>query len=331
MKRRDLIAGVLAFGVLSNARGQLRKKLPAMGLLSAWPPPSDEEFSKLQSLSHFRRLGWIDGETFRIERGYAGHEGRLRKVADALVAKGVDVIWALGPEAALAAAASTKTIPIVFWGVGYPVEQGLVQSLARPGGNVTGVTVFDGIGVYQKQLEILREFLPGIKRVAWLRTPSATRTVSGADPGAHAPIVDAATAHDIRLQQFDLHRDEDIPRALNEIAERRPDAIWVFGTMLTLRHRQRILEFAEQQRMPGIYFDRSWVEAGGLVSYGANGLSGIWRSAEYVDRILRGAKPAELPVELPRTYEIAVNLRTASRLGLEIPQSLLARADRVVE
>jgi putative ABC transport system substrate-binding protein len=331
VKRRDLLAGLLAVGAFSCAHAQPRTTLRTLGLLSAFPPPSDEEFSKLQSLSHFRRLGWIDGGNFRIERAYSGHEGRLPQFAKALAEKRVDVIWALGPEAALAAAGATKTIPIVFWGVGYPVEQGLVDSLARPGRNVTGVTVFDGIGVYQKQLELLREIVPGVKRVAWIRTPSAIRTLGGANPDLHAPIVAAARTVDVVLQQIDLHRDEDVDRAFAEIAHWRAEAMWVFGTMMTLRHRPRIVEFAARERIPAIYFDRSWVELGGLVSYGAHGLSGIWRSVEYVDRILRGAKPSELPVEMPSRYELAFNLKTARQLNLNISQTLIARADRVIE
>jgi putative ABC transport system substrate-binding protein len=331
VNRRDLLAGLLAAGALSCAQAQPRSTLRTVGLLSAFPPPSDEEFSKLQSVSQFRRLGWIDGENFRIERAYSGHEGRLAQFAKALVEKRVDVIWALGPEAALAAAEATKTVPIVFWGVGYPVEQGLVDSLARPGRNVTGVTVFDGIGVYQKQLELLREIVPGLTRVAWIRTPSAIRTLGAENLDLHAPIVAAARTLDVVLQQIELHRDEDIDRAFAEITQRRPEAMWVFGTMMTLRHRARIVEFAARERIPAIYFDRSWVELGGLVSYGAHGLSGISRSIEYVDRILRGAKSSELPVEMPSRYELAVNLKTARQLSLNISQTLIARADRVIE
>lgn len=302
-----------------------------LGFLSPAPAPSDQEFAKGNGVSRLRELGWIDGQTLRIERGFSGHEDRLPEVAAALVQKRVDVIWALGPEATLAAARLTKTIPIVFWGVGYPVEQGLVESLGRPGRNVTGIAAFAGIGVYQKQIELLQQILPGATRVAFIRTPSSVVTMAGEDFGAHLPVIAAAKSLGVQLLELPARRDADFDALFEQIVQARAQAMCVGGTMLTLRNRRHILEFESRQRVPGMYFDRSWVELGGFVSYGANAVSEYRRSANYVDRILRGAKPAELPVELPSVYEIAVNLKTARAMGVTVPQSALARADRVIE
>jgi putative ABC transport system substrate-binding protein len=330
MKRRDSIATLLAL-IAWPRLARTQAKVAALGFLSPQPMPTEQEFAKFRFVSKLRELGWIDGQSLRIERGFSGHEDRLPEVAAALVEKRVSVILAVGPEAALAAARLTKTIPIVFWGVGYPVEQGLVQSLGRPGGNVTGVTAFEGIGIYQKQLELLLQVIPEAKRVAWIRTPGAAITMAGHDSGMQMPVLSAAKTLGIEVREFPVYRDTDFETVFKGIAESGAQAMSVGGTMLTLRNRGRILEFAGRERVPGIYFDRSWVELGGLMSYGANGVAGFLRAVELVDRILRGGKPGEIPVELPSIYEIALNLKTAKALGLKIPQSILARADRVIE
>ena len=341
---------------LVGARVAFAQAVPVVGLLSPLPAPTDAEFTKFATITRLRGLGWIDGKNVRVERAFAGHEGRLPEFAAKLVQQRVDVIWALGPEAALAAARVTTTIPIVFWGVGYPVEQGLVQSLARPGRNATGVTALEGIGIYQKQLELLQDILPRARRVAWIRAPSAIRTITGEDSGTHAPIMAAAKTFGVELHDLPVHRDDDFDKVFEEIRRSHFHAMWVLGTMLTVRNRSRILAFAEQQRLPSMYFvqpdnmmtlerarivrlankgklpvmywRKEFVEAGGLIAYGADNPAQYRRAATYVDK---GAKPGDLAVEQVSNYELIVNLKAAKAIGLRFPQGIRMRADRVIE
>jgi putative ABC transport system substrate-binding protein len=330
MKRRDAITAMVALLALPHA-GTAQTRMPVVGFLSPIAAPKGEELERFRAFVRLRELGWIEGKTVHIEPGFSNGEHRLAEVAKTLVDKHVDVIWAIGPEAALAAARLTSSIPIVFWGVGYPVEQGLVQSLGRPGRNITGVTWFSGIGVYQKMLELVQQIVPGARRVGWIQTPSALATISGDQVNAYAQVEAAAKALTIELMLLPVHRDQDFDAVFQEMLRARPDALCVGGTMLTLRNRARILEFANSHRIPSVYSDRSWVELGGLVSYGANNVVEYLRAAEYVDRILRGAKPADLPVLLPSVYEIVLNLKTAKLIGVNVAPSVLVRAERVIQ
>ena len=330
--RRRLILAAAALAAAPIVRGQ--RRLPVLGILSPHhlPPPTflaNNPFS-----NRLRALGWSEAQTLTIERAYGeGREDALPSLAEALVRKRVDVIWAVGPEAAVAAARATKSIPVVFWGVALPVEQELVDSLARPGRNVTGVSWYQGPGVDMKRLEALREIASEAKRLAHLHVPTAAATVSGQPhrSPAIAPFAEAAGAMGFLIRRFDVTTVSELRAAFGDIVAWNPDALTSAATTLTFRERGSIVDFANRNRLPAGYGNRVFAEAGGLMSYGAaDGLS-FPRCAEYVDMILRGATAAELPVEIPRDYELVLNLKTAKALGFTVSQPLLLRADRVIE
>lgn len=328
-RRQFVISGsmLLAVPFLSSARAQ--KRLPALGILSPHRKPPPDELAKSPLRVRLRELGWEDGKTLHYENAYGeGREDRMPELAAALVAKKVDVIWALGPEAAVAAARATSTIPIVFWGVGTPVEQGLIESLARPGRNVTGVAWSASPGVELKRLELLREIAPAGKRLALIIVATAAQKGSSESRS----VFGAATQRlGYEFKAFPVVKSEDLEPAFAAILAWGAQALNVPSTPLTMRERQRIVDFANRNRLPGAYALPDFVEAGGLVSYAIDWRPTFARSADYVDRILRGAKPGDLPVELPSRYVTAVNLKTAKMLGLKIPQSVLLRTDRVIE
>jgi putative ABC transport system substrate-binding protein len=250
-----------------------------------------------------------------------------------LVAKKVDVIWTSSPLGTVAAARATNTIPIVFWRSGFPVELGLVDSLARPGRNVTGLTFADPDTIL-KRYQLLREIAPSVRRLAILWPSNTLRGVSG-DMINLDPLWARLDAflRDLRFEvrKFEVLKDADVEPALAAIAQWRADSLSVPATPETISERKRIIDFARRNRLPTIYQTRDWVEAGGLFSYGIVEEPTLVRTAELVDRILRGAKPADLPVELPNLYELTVNLATAKALGIKVPQSILLRADKVIE
>lgn len=315
------------------ARTQNAKSLPVLGILSPHRKPPPESGATNPLRKRMEELGWFVGKTHLVESAYGdGHEERLPELAATLVAKKVDVIWALGPEAAVAAARATKTIPIVFWGVAYPVEQGLVESFARPGRNATGVAWSASPEFDAKRVQLLREIAPDGRRLAHLNVPSAVSTVSGGRVATAGGAVDgAARSLGFELRKFPVLKAADFEPAFAAIVAWGAQALLVAGTTVTARARKPIAEFALRERLPAIYTLSGFVEAGGLISYAIDRRATMARSMDYVDRILRGAKPAELPVDLPSHYELAVNLKTARALGLTIPQSILLRADRVIE
>lgn len=331
-RRRFLLAaGALAASPLAVAQSPTKPSRLAILSPNQYPTPqfiADNPFS-----NRLRQLGWIEGETLLVERVYAeGREDRLAGLAEGIARKPVDVIWAIGPEAALAAQRATRSIPIVFWGVSYPVEQGLVESLSRPGGNVTGIAFITGAELHTKRLEILRELAPGAKRVAELAVTSATRDVAGRQTRMRRDAVQAA-AHKLEFEarEFGVATAEEVRAALAAIAEWRADALVMGAAFVTWRQRQRIADFAAEHRMPSVHGSCEYVEVGGLVSHGPYMPRTFERAAEYVDKVLRGANAAELAVELPSDYEICVNLNTAVAIGVTLPQSLLLRATKVFE
>jgi putative ABC transport system substrate-binding protein len=330
-RREFLIAsgGLLAAQVV---HAQSRTRIPTLGILTPHPrSPAEKPGTDIVSIT-LKKHGWIVGETLLIERPDAGgREERLPELAASLVAKKVDVIWALGPEAALAAARATRTIPIVFWGVAFPIEQGFIESYARPGRNVTGVAWYAAPEVDAKRLELLKQIAPARKRLALLSVPTAARTVEGKLTVMKGGTIPAAAALGYELHSFAVEKQEDFEGAYAAILGWRAEAITVSGTTLTVRERGRIVDFANRNRLPSAYTLRDFVEAGGLVSYAIDWRPTMARSMEHVDRILRGANPATLPVDLPSSYETAVNLKTARLLGLTIPTSILLGADRVIE
>lgn len=280
------------------------------------------------------RLGWIDGQTLRVVHAYAdGREDRLDELARDLVGKRVDLIWARGPEAAVVAARATQSIPIVFSAVAFPVEMGLVDSLGHPGRNSTGVAYLAGDGSQvAKPVEYLRQIAPDATRIASLWSAHNLRTLAGEEYKEGYVLSERW----VRRWGFEYRMEyvttpADYEAAFERILAWRAHALWALTTPLNFRERGRIVEFARRNRLPSAHDTRYFVEAGGLVSYGPD-LTGIAvQSVRYLDRVLRGAYPSELAVELPSKIELAVNLATARELGLTVPQSLLLRADRVVE
>jgi len=330
-RRRFLVAaGALAAAPL--ARPQPGKRLPTLGILSFQKRPPPEFIADNPFSNRLRALGWVEGRTIAIERAYTeGREDLLPAAAERLVDARADLIWAIGPEAAVAAARATKTVPIVFWGVPFPVEQGLVETIARPGRNVTGVAWYAGPGVDTKQLEILREIAPHAKRLAYLVVPTAGASVGGGKVAVPTVFRPAAAALGFELRDFSIATAQDLEPAFASILAWKAQALVVAGTILTVRERNRIVDFANRHRLPSAFRGRVFTEAGGLAAYSIVSPPTLERCAELIDRILRGARPAELPVDIPRDYELTLNLKTARTLGLEIPRPLLLRANRVIE
>ncbi len=311
------------------AVAQQPSRLPRIGyvslsMASGDPRPRD---AFLQGL---RDLGYAEGKNFLIEyRDAEGKTERFGALAADLVALKVDVIVAgWGTLAALAAQQATTTIPIVFGAVGDPVGEGLVASLSRPGGNVTGLSV-NSPELASKSLELLKQAVPGMTRVALLLKPDAMPDRARKD---RLELWDAAArALGVRLQVVEARRPEDLYRAFADMTKARADALTVIATPLFDTERRRLVELATARRLPAVYTFRTYVEAGGLMSYGPDVPDLFRRAASYVDKILKGAKPGDLPVEQPTKFELAINLKTAKALGLTIPPSLLQRADQLIE
>lgn len=333
-RRQFLIASGALLATPLLARAQTQKRLPVLGILSPTPKPPPEERQRNPFNVRLRELGWVEGETLLFERAYGeGSEERLPELAAMLVAKRVDVICALGAQAAVVAARATRTTPIVFWGVPFPVEQGLIESFARPGRNATGVAWSASPGVEDKRLEFLREVAPAAKRLAAIVVPTELRTVAGG-PAKIPSTAIIPTARKFGYEEyraFPVAKQDDFEPAFAAILAWGAQALSVGASTLTSRNQQRIVEFANRNRLPSAFTTPDYVEAGGLVSYAIDWRPAFARTADYIDRILRGAKPSELPVDLPSRYVTAVNLKTAKALGLKIPQSILLRADTVIE
>ncbi len=332
MKRRDALITLASIGALPGALCAQATKAAGtklVGILSPNPPQPPDRTRPM--FERFAKLGWVLGKNLAFERP-TGREAELDEMASSLVRNRVDAIWAIGPEAAVAAARAAREIPIVFWGVALPRELGLIESLARPGRNVTGVAFFTGPELFSKQMEFLKLVAPRATRLAWLSTPSASRTVSGEFVEAVFRLVDRTAASlGLEFQRHFVQREEDFPAAFEAITAARAQSLGVSGTALTWRNRALVAQFANRARLPSAFNQPEFVEAGGLFSYGADTQETIYQTIQYIDRVLRGARPAELPVELPSKYELVLNLRTASALGLQFPQSVLVRADRVIE
>ena len=290
--------------------------------------PDDAEYQSwigafLQGLA---QSGWITGRNIRIETRWTKFDPEdTRKYAAELVALAPDVILATGNSTVGPLLRLTRTVPIVFPVATDPVAAGLVESLARPGGNATGFMSFE-IGVSAKWLELLKEIAPGVKRAAVLRTPA-----TAAGPGYFGVIQAVAPTLGVELRPIDTRDAGEIERAVVAFASEPNSGLIATPSGGVLQHRKLIVALAARHRLPAIYAYRSHVMSGGLMSYGLDNLDQFRRAAGYVDRILRGEKPADLPVQAPTKYELVINLKTAKALGLEVPHSLLARADEVIE
>jgi len=273
-----------------------------------------------------QQLGWTDGRNIRIDaRWSAGNADDTRKNAVELAALAPDVILANGSATMGPLLQATRTVPVVFVYVPDPVGAGFVESLARPGGNATGFTGFD-FGISAKWLEMLKEIAPRVTRAAVIRDSAITTGI-----GQFGAIQSVAPSLGVEISPVSVRDTSDIERAITAFARSSNGGLIVTGSALAAVHRDLIITLAARHKLPAVYFERVFVAAGGLISYGANANDQYRRAAVYVDRILKGEKPADLPVQEPPKYELVINLKTARALGLEIPPTLLARADEVIE
>jgi putative ABC transport system substrate-binding protein len=276
-----------------------------------------------------RDLGYVEGRNVVIEyREAEGKYDRLPALAAELVALKVDVILAGGTPATLAAKPATRTLPIVFAAVADPVTSGLVTSLARPGGNVTGLSVL-APELVGKCLELLKQAVPGVSRVAVLWHPGALGERTEKDMLKGADV--AARALGVRLQFLGTRGPDEFDRAFSDMTRARAGALTVLGSAMFLTERGRLVDLAAKHRLPAVYPWREGADAGGLMAYRPNVADLFRRAATYVDKILKGAKPGDLPVEQPTKFELVINLKTAKALGLTIPPSVLGRADEVIQ
>ena len=331
MDRRAFIAAVtgslLSAPLAAEAQQAARSvRIGFLALDMAGSNPRDRE-AFLQGL---RDLDYVEGRNLLIEyRDAKGKPERFRALAAELVALKVDVIVASGGTlGALAAKQATTTIPVVFGAVGDPVSEGIVASLARPGGNVTGLSVVSSELVV-KSLELLKQAAPEVNRVALLLKPDSMPVRARKSRVEAAEV--AARSLGMRLQVVEARGPEDFDGAFSDMTRAHAGALAVWATPVFDAHRQRLVDLAARNRLPAVYSFRRYVESGGLMSYGPDLPDLFRRAATYVDKILKGAKPGDLPVEQPTKFELVINLKTANALGLTIPPSLLQRADQVIE
>jgi len=328
MRRRDFIT-IIGAAAASPLAAQAQQVQKVIGILFPGPPVSAPSASVDAFYQKLRELGYIEGHNTAIERRFGGWNfDRLSDLAAELVRLKVDVIVAFSTTAARAAMQATKTIPIVAGTMADPVGDELVVSLARPGGNVTGTT-FVGPELVAKRLGLLKEAVPGLSRLAGLWHPGAYGEHTMRDMLTETEV--AALSMGIQLQLEQAFGPGDIDIAFSAIAGQRVGAVIVLPSPMFVGEHKRIVELAAKNRLPAMYQVREFVDAGGLMSYGANLADLNRRSAAYVDRVLKGAKPADLPVEQPTKFEFIINLKTAKALGLELPATLLGSADEVIE
>jgi putative ABC transport system substrate-binding protein len=329
MNRREFLrtVSVSLLAAPPVAEAQQAAKVPRIGWLAvnlAAAPINLEPFRQ-----GLRDLGYVEGRNLVIEtRDAKGRLERLPALAAELVALKVDVIVVPGTPQALAAKKATRTIPIVFVGATDPVTDGLVASLARPGGNATGSSNF-APELVGKRLELLTQAVPGISRVAVLWQPGAVPERAEKDMLKEAEV--AARALGVRPQFVEARGPADVDRTFSDMTGARAGALTLLPSAMFVSERRRLVDLAAKNRLPAVYGSREFVDAGGLMSYGPNVADLNRRAATYVDKILKGAKPADLPVERPTKFEVVINLKTAKALGLKIPQSVLSRADHVIE
>jgi putative tryptophan/tyrosine transport system substrate-binding protein len=329
MRRREfitLVGGAAAAWPLA-ARAQQSRRMRRVAALMPYtandPQSQNRNAAFLQGL---QQLGWIVGENLQIDyRWSEGNEDDTRKFAAELVALAPDVIFTSGSAGIGPLRRATRTVPIVFVLVPDPVGAGFVDSLARPGGNITGFTQFD-YGIGAKWLEVLKEIAPNTTRAAVIRDPAITAGI-----GQWGAILSVSPSVAIEVSPVNLVDANEIDRGLTAFARNPNGGLIVTGSALAIVHRDLIIALAARLRLPTVYYDRYFVTAGGLISYGSNNVEQFRLAAAYVDRILRGEKPADLPVQAATKYELVINLKTAKALGLEVPPTLLARADEVIE
>jgi putative ABC transport system substrate-binding protein len=328
MNRRTAIRRLATFFLttVSLTHAQQPKKVPRLGYLSNTDPAGESARAEGIRLA-LRERGYIEGQNIATEYRYAeGKLDRLPELAAELVRLKVDIILVVGGPVTRPVMNATKTIPIVMTGGGSdPVELGLIESLAHPGGNVTGITnLARGLG--GKRLELLKEAVPKITRVAVFYNPGT----AGAARDVKEVLPVAARALRLTIQPCEVRAADDFERAFAALKQR-PDGLYVFGGALIFGNQKRTIDFALKRRLPSVFTTKEAVEAGGLMYYGADVAESYRRVAYYVDRILKGTKPAELPVEQPMKFELIVNLKTAKQIGVNIDPNLLARANKLIK
>jgi putative tryptophan/tyrosine transport system substrate-binding protein len=329
MKRRDfitLLGGAAAAWPLA-ASAQQQERMRRIGVLMGQGEDDPEAQARVAAFEQgLQQLGWSDGRNVRIDRRWAaGDAGRTRRYAAELIALAPDVILAPGSFAIGSLLQASRSVPIVFVHVPDPVGAGFVESLARPGGNATGFILFE-YATSAKWLELLKQIAPGLTRVAVFRDPTLT---SGT--GQFAAIQALAPSLGVEVSPVNVRDAGEIERAIAAFARSPNGGLILTGSALSQVHRQTIVALAARHKLPAIYYERFVVAEGGLMSYGPRLVDQFQRAAGYVDRILKGEKPADLPVQAPTKYELVINLKTAKALGLTVPDSLLARADEVIE
>jgi putative ABC transport system substrate-binding protein len=329
MIRREfitLLGGAAAAWPLA-ARAQQATRTRRIGILTPFPAEDAQGHTRLTAFAQaLQQSGWTVGQNVQLDYRWGdGKPATMRKYAAELIALAPDVVLAASSAALAPLLEATRTVPIVFAGIGDPVGAGYVESLARPGRNATGFTVFE-YSIAGKWLELLKEIAPRVTRVAVLRDSSIA-----AGPGQFGAIPALAPSLGVELRPVDLRDADEIERALAAFAEVPNGGLIISGAPSAFVHRGLIITLAARYRLPAVYNERSFAAAGGLISYGADSIDPYRRAAAYVDRILKGEKPADLPVQAPTKYDLVVNLKTAKALGLDVPTTLLARADEVIE
>ena len=328
MQRREfitLLGGAVALPLA--ARAQEIERMRRIGVLLPGSADDAEYQGRMAAfLQGLQQLGWSDGRNVRIDIRYAaGDANYTRKYAAELIALAPDVILAPGSTSLGPLLQATRTVPIVFTTILDPVGAGFVDSLARPGGNATGFIAFE-YGLSGKWLELIKQIAPSLRRVAILRDPTTAAGI-----GQFAAIQSAAPSFGVELRPIDMREVGEIERAVTAFASSSNGGLIVTAGSGSAIHGNLIITLAARQKLPAVYSDRHFVTGGGLVSYGPDRVDQYRRAAAYVDRIFKGEKPADLPVQAPTKYELAINLKTAKTLGLSVPPTLLASADDVIE
>ena len=329
MKRREfitLLGGAAALPLA--ARAQQPDRVRRIGVLMHLPENDPETQARVRALLEgLQQLGWTDGRNVRIDYRFgAADVDRSRRYAAELIALAPDVIQASGTGPVAALQQASRTVPIVFVQIPDPVNAGFVESLSRPGGNATGFTVWEEFGTSGKWLELLKEVAPHVTRVAVLRDPTIPAGI-----GQTGAIQSVAPSLGVQVSPVGVRDSGEIERSISAFAREANGGLIVLGAPLAIMQRELISTLAVRHRLPAVYPARLFVAAGGLISYGPDSIDPYRRVAGYVDRILKGEKPADLPVQNPTKFELVINLKTAKALGLEVPPTLLARADEVIE
>jgi putative ABC transport system substrate-binding protein len=321
-----LLGGAAAAWPLA-ASAQQGERVRRIGVLLGLSASDPESSRRLMAFRQgLQELGWTDGRNARIDaRWVTGDADHFRQNAAELIALDPDVILAIGSTTLGPLQQTTRTVPIVFALVADPVGGGFVASLARPGGNATGFTLFE-YSISGKWLQLLKEVAPRITRAAFLRDHASPSGI-----GQFAALQSAASSVGVEVSPANVRDADEIERSIATFARASNGGLIVTTTSVAIVHRELIIELAARHKLPAIYWDRFYVSGGGLISYGADTFDQCRRAAGYVDRILKGEKPADLPVQAATKYQLVINLETAKALGLEVPPTLLARADEVIE